>query len=63
MPEPKYYDKATSTVVHGPAIADIIAGAADGTYALSPEGDLINDLKAKVNLILAALRSAGIIAT
>jgi hypothetical protein len=61
MPDPKYFDKNTSAWVHGPAVVDV-TGTADGTYSAN-EQTLINDLKAAVNLILAALRSNGSIAT
>lgn len=50
MPQPTVYDEDTSTMVHGAAIAN--AGA---TYTAAEQ--------AIINAILAALRSANIIAT
>jgi uncharacterized phage-associated protein len=49
MPDPRFFDEDTSAWVHGPAIAN--AGA---TYTAAEQ--------AIINAILAALRSAGIIA-
>ncbi|MFC9966331.1 hypothetical protein ACFVH4_19050 [Nocardia ignorata] len=51
MPEPRYWDEDTSASVHGPAIAD-------------PTGGTTIDAQSRtaINAILAALRSAGIIA-
>ena len=59
-PEPKFWDEDTSSPTHGPGAADITA-TAGGTYT-GTEQTLINDLKARVNTLLAACRSAGIIA-
>lgn len=50
MPEPTVFDEDTNAWTHGPGIADLSGGVYDATA----EG-AIND-------ILAALRSAGIIA-
>lgn len=49
MPEPKFWDEDTSSPTHGPAIANVGA-----TYTATEQ--------AAINAILAALRSAGIIA-
>lgn len=43
------------------AIAAVATADADATYG-QPEADLINELKAKLNLTLVALRAAGIVA-
>lgn len=43
------------------AIADVATADADPTYG-QPEADLINELKAQVNLLLAAARNAGLMA-
>lgn len=43
------------------AIADVATANADATYT-QPEADLINELKSKLNSVLAALRADGIIA-
>ena len=45
----------------GPAVANVATANADATYG-QPEADLINELKTKVNALLAALRTAGVIA-
>ena len=50
MPEPQFWDEDSYAPVHGPAIADLSGGAYGATAETA-----IND-------ILAALRSAGIIA-
>lgn len=50
MPEPKFFDEDTSALTHGPAIANLTGGA----YTVTEQG--------AINAILAALRSAGIIA-
>lgn len=50
MPEPQFFDEDTHAPTHGPAIADLSGGAYNATAETA-----IND-------ILAALRSAGIIA-
>lgn len=44
------------------AVATVATANADATYG-QPEADLINELKAQVNSLLAKLRTAGIIAT
>lgn len=51
MPEPRYWDEDTSAPTHGPAIADPTGGTTTDTQA-----------RAAIVSILAALRSAGIIA-
>ncbi|WP_446224971.1 hypothetical protein ACTWPB_07595 [Nocardia sp. IBHARD005] len=51
MPEPKFWDEDTSAPTHGPAIADPTGGATVDAPA-----------RTAINAILAALRSAGIIA-
>lgn len=43
------------------AVADVATANADATYG-QPEADLINELKTKVNALLAALRAAGLLA-
>lgn len=45
----------------GAAVANVATANADATYG-QPEADLINELKTKVNALLAALRTAGVIA-
>lgn len=50
MPEPQFFDEDTLAPTHGEAIADL----SGGTYTATEE--------AAINSILAALRSAGIIA-
>ncbi len=47
--------------VRGAAVADVTLANADLTYSQN-EVDLINDLKAKLNALLAELRTAGVIA-
>lgn len=49
MPEPQFFDEDTLAPTHGEAIADV-----GGTYDAT--------VQAAINDILAALRSAGIIA-
>lgn len=44
------------------AVADVATADADATYGQA-EADLINELKAQLNLALAALRAHGLIAT
>ena len=44
------------------AVADVATANADATYG-QPEADLINELKTKVNALLASLRTAGVIDT
>jgi hypothetical protein len=46
----------------GAAVADVATANADATYG-QPEADLINELKTKVNALLASLRTAGVIDT
>lgn len=46
----------------GAAVADVATANADATYG-QPEADLINELKTKVNALLASLRAANIIDT
>ncbi|WP_141576130.1 hypothetical protein [Actinomadura sp. WMMA1423] len=46
----------------GDAVADVATANADATYG-QPEADLINELKTKLNSLLASLRAAGIIET
>lgn len=41
-------------------IADVATADADATYG-QPEADLINELKAQVNLLLEASRKAGFV--
>lgn len=43
------------------AVASVATANADATYG-QPEADLINELKAQVNALLAALRTAGTLA-
>lgn len=45
----------------GAAVADVAEADADATYG-QPEADLINELKAQMNALLASLRSNGTIA-
>ena len=40
------------------AVADVATADADGTYG-TPEADLINELKAQLNALLAELRARG----
>lgn len=44
--------------VAGAAVANVATADADATYG-QPEADLINELKTKVNALLASLRAAG----
>ncbi|WP_341719940.1 hypothetical protein QQG74_09640 [Micromonospora sp. FIMYZ51] len=44
----------------GGAVANVATADADATYG-QPEADLINELKTKVNALLASLRDAGLI--
>lgn len=60
MPEPKVFDEDTLSWTHSAAIADI-TDTADGTYSAN-EQTMLDNLKARLNSVLAALRSAGIIA-
>lgn len=65
-PTDPYYPKSVTKQfadagVQAPAIADE-TGTADATYDTN-EVDMINNLKAKLNSALAALRAAGIIAS
>lgn len=55
-------NEAVPSSAEGPetAVANVATADADATYG-SPEAQLINELKAQVNLILAALRAAGIL--
>lgn len=46
----------------GDAVANVATADADATYG-QPEADLINELKTKVNALLAELRQAGVIAS
>lgn len=46
----------------GAAVADVATANADATYG-QPEADLINELKTKVNALLASLRAADLIDT
>ncbi|WP_242892440.1 hypothetical protein [Actinomadura litoris] len=43
-------------------VADVATANADATYG-QPEADLINELKTKVNALLASLRAAGLLDT
>lgn len=61
MAEPKVFDEDSFTLVHGAAIPTIATADADATFA-QPEADLLNEVKSKLNSVLAALRSANIIA-
>lgn len=60
MGEPKIFDEDSSMYVHAAAAADV-TGTAAVTYGTTEQA-MLNDLKARVNSILAALRSANIIA-
>jgi hypothetical protein len=60
LPGPQFYDEDRSMTVHGPAIPDI-TDTADGTYS-GNEQTMLGNLKTSLNSVLAALRSAGIIA-
>ncbi|KWT61833.1 hypothetical protein ADL21_11140 [Streptomyces albus subsp. albus] len=71
MPEPKFFDEDTGAYVHGLAIPNLTmtAGAANDTladvgtaFSQGTLNDNFRDLGEKVNAILAALRSRGIIA-
>ena len=44
----------------GAAVADVATANADATYG-QPEADLINELKTKVNALLASLRAANLL--
>jgi hypothetical protein len=44
------------------AVADVATANADATYG-QPEADLINELKTKLNALLASLRNAGLLDT
>ncbi|KAB2347346.1 hypothetical protein [Actinomadura rudentiformis] len=46
----------------GAAVADVATANADATYG-QPEADLINELKTKMNALLASLRAGNIIDT
>ena len=46
----------------GAAVADVASADADGTYGVE-EAALINENKAQINALLAALRAAGLIAS
>lgn len=46
----------------GDAVANVATANADATYG-QPEADLINELKTKLNALLAELRQAGTIAS
>jgi hypothetical protein len=46
----------------GAAVADVATANADATYG-QPEADLINELKTKLNALLASLRSNDVINT
>lgn len=59
MSQPSSFDEDRSMPVHGAGITDV-TGTAGGTYTAT-EQTLINDLKAKVNALLAAAREAGLI--
>jgi hypothetical protein len=56
MPEPKFFDEDTFAPVHGNAIADQAMAAAAPTKAE------FDSLATKFNTLLAACRSAGLIA-
>ncbi len=61
MPDqPTVFDEDTGAYVHGAAVADVAATA--GTTYTAAEQALINELRAKLNSVLAALRSRGVIA-
>ncbi|MDG4792004.1 hypothetical protein O7626_40020 [Micromonospora sp. WMMD1102] len=49
-------------ISQGAAVANVATANADATYG-QPEADLINELKTKVNALLASLRAAGVIDT
>lgn len=48
-------------ITQGVAVANVATANADATYG-QPEADLVNELKTKVNALLASLRTAGVIA-
>lgn len=60
MGAPTVWDEDVQAFVHGAALADITA-TASSTYGATEQG-MLNDLKARVNSIIAALESAGILA-
>jgi hypothetical protein len=60
MAAPTIFDEDAGCLVHGAAVANV-AGTPDGTYSAN-EQTLLSDLQAAVNAILAALRSANILA-
>jgi len=56
MASPKFFDKTTFSPTHSPTIAPI--STAGGTYSQASEQTLID----AVNALIAALKSAGIVA-
>lgn len=60
MPQPGNFDEDTGSPTHGPGIANVASNAIDATYDANEQA-VLSDLRTKVNAILAALRSAGII--
>lgn len=54
------FDAAKNKFFTNAAIADVATANADATYG-QPEADLINELKTKLNSVLAALRVAGVV--
>lgn len=61
MPEPKFWDEDTHSPTHGAGIADVSQTDAGATYGANEQA-MLTALKAKMNSVLAALRSAGTIA-
>ena len=53
-------DEDTHQLVYADAIDDVSTANADATYG-QPEADLINELKSKLNAVLAVIREAGMI--
>lgn len=55
-------EAAMRSGAQGDAVANVATANADATYG-QPEADLINELKTKLNALLAELRQAGVIAS
>lgn len=58
MPSPQNFDEDTGSPTFGNFIADV-TGTAGGTYTAT-EQTMINDLKARVNALLAVIKAAGL---
>lgn len=60
---PGTYDEDERAYVHGPAVADAsVAHALNATFSDTEVEAALNALGTKLNVVLAALRSANIIA-